>query len=193
MSLVAGLATSSHLALGSYVAVRRSAPARLQKPSDQGTLTILSDLLHILNIISVCDSDTASREAPWTTATSYRILLVIWQMLRDAAAEIRASLEAFDTVPNSFTPSMLIAKNIIKVVVELHNIGDPLAGLDLTNLDTPDPETLSAVLEEGESLTVRLIRRICQVRSVWAIGTSMATVLEEIMGATQSRGQFELG
>jgi hypothetical protein len=61
----AGLATSVHLSLGSYVSARRSAPSPQQKTvGDDGFITILSDLLKVMHEMGTVQA-LPVWEGPW--------------------------------------------------------------------------------------------------------------------------------
>ncbi|KAI9933625.1 hypothetical protein MW887_008098 [Aspergillus wentii] len=171
-SLVAGLATATHLTLGSYVAVRRSAPFRLQQKSkDDGALSIISELLTGLSrIMAVEELGFAAREAPWATVASFRMLLMIWQVLRRATSEIRKHIKAENKAPEKFEPSMLIFSALMEALVGF--------AADETRYSR-DSDVLSS-LDESEALFMKIIFRICQSRSVWGIGDAMEKLMEEI-------------
>jgi hypothetical protein len=129
-SLIAGLATATHLTLGSYVAVRRSATALLQQTSgEDAMLPILNDLTGTLSNIAGEDREFAFREAPWVTATGYGILLTIWRALRRAISVIQRNLDSFNELPKTSEPCMFIFNTIMEPIMN-HNIKNETADRD---------------------------------------------------------------
>ncbi|RDW89822.1 uncharacterized protein DSM5745_01597 [Aspergillus mulundensis] len=181
-SVIAGLATSTHLTLGNYVSVRRSAP--LLKPhlwGDEGVLAVLNDLASVLSRINGEEGDGATREAPWVTACSYGILLCIWSALKRAGQDIQAHLDTFNELPRTSEPCMLIFNTLM----------DSILGLDGINERDPriwstERHAFVSLLEQGEFLFVSLLLKICRARSAWGIGLSMATVIDEILATPQT-------
>ncbi|KAH8690061.1 fungal-specific transcription factor domain-containing protein [Talaromyces proteolyticus] len=183
-SLIAGLATATHLTLGSYTAVRRSATALLQHTSgEDAMLPILDDLTGTLLNIAGEDREFAFREAPWVTVTGYGILLTIWRVLRGAISDIRSNLESFNKLPKTSESCMLIFNSIMEPI--LHNTGNETADRD-PRLWSRDRSAFASLLDESETLFIQLVQRVCKDRPVWGIGPSMATVLEEIVAASQT-------
>jgi hypothetical protein len=184
-SLIAGLATATHLTLGSYVAVRRSATALLQQTSgEDAMLPILNDLTGTLSNIAGEDREFAFREAPWVTATGYGILLTIWRALRRAISDIRRNLDSFNELPKTSEPCMFISNTIMEPILN-HNTKNETADRD-PRLWSRDRNAFASLLDESEALFIRLVQGVCKDRPVWGIGPSMATVLEEIMAAGQT-------
>lgn len=184
-SLIAGLATATHLTLGRYVAVRRSATALLQQTSgEDAMLPILNDLTSTLSNIAGEDREFAFREAPWVTATGYGILLTIWRALRRAISDIRRNLDSFNELPKTSESSMLIFNTIVEPILS-HNIANETGDRD-PRLWSRDRNAFASLLDESEALFIQLVQRVCKDRPVWGIGPSMATVLEEIVAAGQT-------
>lgn len=179
-SVVAGLATSTHLTLGNYVAVRRSAP--LLQPhlwGDEGILALLADLVGALSKI-VGEGEGRCREPPWATASSYGILLCMWAALRRASKDIRNHIDTFNELPRTCESSMLIFNTLVEaVVVSAGGERDP-------RIWSPDRDSFVGLLEQGERLYLSLMQRVCRDRSVWGLGPSMVAVIEEVLAAPAS-------
>ncbi|KAL3431034.1 hypothetical protein BDV09DRAFT_9470 [Aspergillus tetrazonus] len=184
-SVLAGLATSTHLTLGDYVSVRRSAP--LLPPhlwGDEGVLAVLNDLASALTRIVGDDGEGAYREAPWVTAASYGIMLCIWAALRRAGKDIQTHLDTFNVPPRTSESCMLIFNTLMEAV---------LLGLDAGGANhvrdpriwSTDRNNLVDLLSQGELLFVSLLQRVCKDRYLWGIGPSMATIVDEIIASRQ--------
>lgn len=113
-SLIAGMAASTHLTQGNYVATRRSIPVVPQHVSDKGILALLNDLSGALSCISGEDQEQVSYEAPWTTVASHGILLCIWGALRRATTDIRHHLGTFNELPRTSESCMLIFNSLME-------------------------------------------------------------------------------
>lgn len=182
-SVVAGLATSTHLTLGNYVAVRRSAP--LLQPhlwGDEGILALLGDLAGALCRIVGEGGEGRCREPPWATASSYGILLCMWAALRRAGKDIRNHLDTFNELPRTSESAMLIFNTLVEAVAAAGGGGrDP-------RIWSTDRDSFVGLLEEGEGLYLALMQRACRDRSVWGLGPSMVNVVEEVLAAPPSTG-----
>ncbi|KAL4900900.1 hypothetical protein BDW74DRAFT_187984 [Aspergillus multicolor] len=181
-SVIAGLATSAHLNLGNYVSVRRSAP--LLKPhlwDDEGVLAVLNDLASVLSRITGEEGDGVPPEAPWVTACSYGILLCIWSALKRARQDIQAHLDTFNELPRMSESCMLIFNTLMESVLRLGGVNerDP-------RIWSTERHAFVSLLEQGEFLFVSLLLKICRTRTVWGIGPSMATVIDEILATPQA-------
>ena len=183
-SILAGLATSTHLTLGNYVAIRRSAP--LLQPDlwgDEGILALLADLAGALSKIAGEEGGRRCREPPWATASSYGILLCMWAALRRAGKDIRIHLDTFNELPRTSESSMLIFNTLVEAVAA--SAGgrerDP-------RIWSTDRDSFVGLLEQGEGLYISLLQRACRDRSVWGLGPSMVTVVEEVLAAPPSTG-----
>ncbi|KAL4874791.1 hypothetical protein BJY04DRAFT_233270 [Aspergillus karnatakaensis] len=185
-SVIAGLATSTHLTLGNYVSVRRSAP--LLPPhlwGDEGVLAVLNDLASALTRIAGEEGERAYREAPWVTAGSYGILLCIWGALRRAGKDIQNHLDTFNELPRRSESCMLIFNTLMESIVLSLNGGPHEPATQDPRIWSTDHNTFLGLLEQGEMLFVTLMQRVCGERCLWGIGPSMATVVDEILAAPQ--------
>lgn len=179
-TVVAGLATATHLTLGRYSGTRRSLEALMQnKTGDDAVIMILDEAMALLSLILSSDRNDAMREPPWATMASYRIVLAIWRSLRWAASEVRARSAAASQglqVRRRFETPTVIFHAIMDVAMEEtalpQNAGQQLGGLDAL---------LAASPELGEACYAKAVLEFWRKRSVWPIGTAMATVLEEIV------------
>ncbi|PYH55256.1 uncharacterized protein BO96DRAFT_80206 [Aspergillus niger CBS 101883] len=183
-SLIAGLAASTHLMRGNFVAVRRSAPLLAPRlGSNEGVLALLSELSAALASIFSDDSQNLSYEAPWVTVTSYGVLLCIWGALRCATTEIYDHLNTFNELPRTSEPCMLIFNALIEATL----LYSPATRRDRDVRDprlwSRDREVFSTLLEQGQLLFADLVKIFCQQRLVWSIGPSMLAVLREIPDA----------
>lgn len=185
-TVVAGLATATHLTLGRYAGTRRSLEALMQnKTGDDAVIMILDEAMALLSTILSSDEHDAVREAPWATMTSYRIVLAIWRSLRWAASEMRMRSAAASQgqVRRRFEAPTVIFHAIMDVAMEEtplpgqqqaspgQNEG-PAQGLDALMAASP---------ELGEACYAKAVLGFWKKRGVWPVGTSMATVLEEIV------------
>ncbi|KAL4965123.1 uncharacterized protein BDV14DRAFT_200111 [Aspergillus stella-maris] len=180
-SVIAGLATSTHLTLGNYVSVRRSAPLLLPHLwGDEGVLAVLHDLASALARIVGEEGEGCYREAPWVTAGSYGILLCIWSALRRATKDIQNHLDTFNELPRISESCMLIFNTLMESVLGFGGrVRDP-------RIWSTNRQAFASLLEEGELLFVSLLQRVCRDRFVWGIGPSMATVIDEILATPQT-------
>ncbi|KAF7559172.1 hypothetical protein G7046_g4973 [Stylonectria norvegica] len=161
-SVVAGLATATHLTLGLYAGSRRSLQSLLQHNfGDDAVLMILDEAMDGLASICRSDRQDALREAPWTTVSTYRILLAIWRSLRWAASQVRGRSGSTMQEPYRRGAAGVIYSSIMEVVLqqERHD-------------ESPDM---------SETYFTRAVLHFWKERSVWALGASMTTVLEDII------------
>ena len=180
-SLIAGLAASTHLMRGNFVAVRRSAPLLVSRlGGNEGVLALLSELSAALATIFGEDSQKLSYEAPWVTVTSYGVLLCIWGALRRATTEIRDHLNTFNELPRTSESCMLIFNALIEATL----LYSPATRRDRDSRDprlwSTNREVFSTLLEQGQWLFADLVKTFCQQRLVWSIGPSMLAILREI-------------
>ncbi|KAF4960758.1 hypothetical protein FSARC_10387 [Fusarium sarcochroum] len=161
-SVVAGLATATHLTLGRYTGSRRSLYSLMKHNSgDDAVLFVLEDTMDALSSTFNGNGSTSDAlfEPPWVTVATYRILLASWRSFRWAASEIRGGDNParirYDT------PSVIF-----------NAIASATFGGELI----PSPVT-------GEASFTEAIRRFWKARSVWSIGSSMVPVLNEIVSA----------
>ncbi|KAK7701517.1 hypothetical protein SLS64_010262 [Diaporthe eres] len=177
-SVVAGLATATHLTLGRYAGTRRSLEALLQhNTGDDAVIMILDEAMALLSSILSSNQQDALREPPWATMASYRIVLAIWRSLRWAASEMRAR--------SADGPQGQIRRRFEAPTVIFHAIMD--VAMEETALpgQNAGPEGLDAIMaaspELGEACYAKAVMGFWRKRSVWPIGSSMATVIEEIV------------
>ncbi|KAF6833537.1 zinc finger protein ADR1 [Colletotrichum musicola] len=172
-SLVAGLTTATHLTLGLQVGARRSLQNLLRYNSgDDGMLVFLDDLMEVLSSVIVPGKQDPLREAPWATVATYRILLAIWRLLRWAAGEMRRKAGSQPTVRGRYEPSTIVFNSILEVI---HRPEDRRASVR-------DPSASGMASEQDSE--VRFTDTVLQFwkdRPVWAMGSCMTTVLEEII------------
>ncbi|KAI1370861.1 hypothetical protein F4677DRAFT_338783 [Hypoxylon crocopeplum] len=196
----AGLLTATHLTLGSYVTFKRTTHALTQQnfgqtSGDDSIIAIMDDLTEAMSGIASLAPDLAIREVPWITTASYRILLIIWQALRQSIANTRKKLEkSLNAGPNGRTlgSSALIFNSIMEIALQYDC--QPDTNAKQTRLWTVDPTTLMVTLDESEATFMNLVMRICRDRSVWAIGPSMAGVVSDIIATRANlQTQVELG
>lgn len=177
-SVVAGLATATHLTLGRYAGTRRSLEALLQhNTGDDAVIMILDEAMALLSSILFSDPQDALREPPWATMASYRIVLAIWRSLRWAASEMRgrSANGSQGQVRRRFEAPTVIFHAIMDVAVEETAVPGQDAGQE--GLDA----VMAASPELGEACYAKAVLGFWRKRGVWPIGTSMATVLEEIV------------
>lgn len=179
-SLISGMAASTHLTQRNYVAIRRSVSIVPQHlGADEGILALLNDLSGALSRISGENQEQVIYETPWTTVTSYGILLCIWGALRRATTDIRHHLDTFNELPRTSESCMLIFNSLME---------SALLSLSAENDRTPrdprlwrtDRSVFTSLLEGGESFFIGLMKRFCVRRCPWGIGSSMLAVLGEI-------------
>lgn len=177
-SVVAGLATATHLTLGRYAGTRRSLEALLQhNTGDDAVIMILDEAMALLSSILSSGEHDALREPPWATMASYRIVLAIWRSLRWAASEMRtrSAAESQGQIRRRFEAPTVIFHAIMDVAMEETSLPGQNAGQE--GLDA----MMAASPELGEACYAKAVLGFWKKRSVWPIGSSMATVLEEIV------------
>ncbi|KAH8663334.1 hypothetical protein BGZ61DRAFT_143294 [Ilyonectria robusta] len=168
-SIVAGLATATHLTLGLYAGARRGQQCMSRPISgDDAILVILDEAMEALSLIRTSDRQAALHEAPWSMVASYRILLAIWRSLRWAAGEVRRRQLSQTSVHRRFEASVVIFNSIMEVLwpQQDQEIGNAKGGL----ICLPD---------EGEMYFTKSVLWFWKERNVWAVGPCMVTVLDE--------------
>lgn len=191
-TVVAGLATATHLTLGRYSGTRRSLEALMQnKTGDDAVIMILDEAMALLSLILSSDRQDAMREPPWATMASYRIVLAIWRSLRWAASEVRARSAAAAAhqgqmqVRRRFETPAVIFHAIMDVAMEETTALAPQAPPGQNDarqqLGGLDDALLAASPELGEACYAKAVLEFWRKRCVWPVGASMATVLEEIV------------
>ncbi|KAI0126252.1 hypothetical protein BJ170DRAFT_685486 [Xylariales sp. AK1849] len=185
----AALLTATHLTIGSYVTFKRMTralkhPLPGQDCGDDSIIAVMDEVTAALSTISGLPLNLAAREAPWTTAASYRILLIVWRALRQAISNTREKLEKLSatgaTLKHHMLGSSSLTFNSILETMLQHDY-KPDAPIKRARLWTVDPAALTLSLDESEAIFMDLLIRICKERSVWSIGPSMAAVLAEMI------------
>lgn len=181
-SVVAGLATATHLTLGRYAGTRRSLESLLQHNSgDDAVIMILDEAMALLSAILSSDRQDSLREPPWATMASYRVVLAIWRSLRWAASEMRARAAGSQAqARRRFEAPTVIFHAIMDVAMEETALPGQQDGGREAGLEGLDA-LMAASPELGEACFTKAVLGFWKKRSVWPIGTSMATVLEEII------------
>ncbi|KAK6193295.1 hypothetical protein LQW54_012596 [Pestalotiopsis sp. IQ-011] len=182
--IFAGLVTATHLTMGSYVTYKRTTHATQQhKNSDDGMLAVIDELTDALSAISALRPALATREPPWITAVSYRLLLTIWRTLHVAAADINEKLGKAEGVltSRSFGSSVLIFNSILETVVHSDQWQRDTHTPEHRGLWSFNADTIISTLAEGEADLTKLIQKICRSRSVWVIGPSLADAMQDAM------------
>ncbi|KAH6884927.1 hypothetical protein B0T10DRAFT_492986 [Thelonectria olida] len=173
-TVVAGLATATHMTLGLYSGARRGQLALPGSSSgDDAILVILDEAMDVLLSIYNGDSQAALLEAPWATVTTYRILLAIWRSLRWAARELRTRSLPEGRMHRRYEAPAVIFNAVMEVVQSQQEQQD----------DYHDAFSLFPSPDEGEERFTRTVLRFWKERNAWALGSSMATVLEEAISA----------
>ena len=172
-SLVAGLATAVHLTLGRYTGSRRSIVSMLYHSSgDDLVLSILEDCTDVLQSICGGSQSDAIREAPWATVASHRIFLTLWRSLRWAATEMRIRTPGTTQGRKLFDTPVVIYNAIIRAI-------SPQDGQYENSVNS-----MAYTSPEGsEGRFAQALLQFWRQRSVWAIGPSMVTILEEIVAS----------
>ncbi|KAH7140226.1 hypothetical protein B0J13DRAFT_504295 [Dactylonectria estremocensis] len=167
-SIVAGLATATHLTLGLYAGARRGQQCMSRPISgDDAILVILDEAIEALSSIRMTDRRAALHETPWSIVASYRILLAIWRSLRWAAGEVRTRQLSQSPLQRRYEASVVIFNSIMEVLwLQQHQEGNVNGAL----LCLPD---------EGENCFTKAVSWFWKERNVWAVGSCMATVLDE--------------
>lgn len=175
-TVVAGLATATHMTLGLYSGARRGQLALPGTSSgDDAILVILDEAMEALSAIYNNDGQQALFESPWATVTRYRILLAVWRSLRWAGRELRARSLPDGQVHRRYEACAVIFNSVMEVIGGSQR-GQQEQGYEEAFAMFPSPE-------EGEAHFTRTVLMFWKERNVWAMGSSMATVLEEAISA----------
>lgn len=169
----AALATAAHLTLGNYVTTRRSGLS-----VDETTLNILSETLKVMHETATPDR-SAPWEGPWTSTQAFRLLLILWRILRMSVAQLqdKGHLSNVSDYPRHFRPAKTVIEGVISA---LQLYGDnPLISSIPTN-----PEEAS---DQWEDQYMQWMQQMCDRRDVWDVGFSMTKVLEEIYDTETER------
>ncbi|KAF8857055.1 hypothetical protein BDZ45DRAFT_449718 [Acephala macrosclerotiorum] len=181
-SPAAGLATSVHLNLGNYVSARRSGSSSRRKPiGEHGFIAILDEMLKAMQEMGMSDS-LSPWEGPWTTVQGFKILIILWQALRFSIAELQGQVcptPGGDKYAKIYDPARVVVHAIITAL----NIYDP-QGHYVSHESLSTMEGLESV-DQLETQFIHWIRKLCDRRDVWDIGTSMGKVLDEICAETE--------
>ncbi|KAL0931833.1 zinc finger protein ADR1 [Colletotrichum truncatum] len=180
-SVVAGLTTATHLTLGLQIGARRSLQNLLRYNSgDDGMLVFLDELMDVLYSAGRPEKHGFLCEAPWATVATYRVLLAIWRLLRWASGEIRRKSGLETSVRNRFEASTIVFHSILEVL----NQSEELNGQSrCVSLPAREPTALGMASEACEARFMETVLQFWKNRPVWAMGSFMTTVLEEIISA----------
>jgi hypothetical protein len=162
----AGLATAAHLTLGNYVTTRRSG-----LNVNDCTLNILGEALKVMHEMATPDR-SAAWEGPWSSIQGFRMLLILWRILRMSIAQMqneRTSLNAIK-YPAHFRPANTVIEGVISAL-RLYSENSFISSI------STDPEDAS---DQWEDQYMQWMHQICDRRDVWDVGLSMTKVLEEI-------------
>jgi hypothetical protein len=162
----AGLATAAHLTLGNYVTTRRSGLS-----VDDSTLNILGEALKVMHEMAT-PGRAAGWEGPWVSIQGFRMLLILWRILRMSIAQIRSEQASLEIIkyPAHFRPAKTIIEGVISA---LRLYGENSSVLSIAT----DSE---AEYNQWEERYLQWMHQICDRRDVWDVGLSMTKVLEEI-------------
>ncbi|KAK0378158.1 zinc finger protein ADR1 [Colletotrichum limetticola] len=197
-SVVAGLTTATHLTMGLQVGARRSLQNLLRYNSgDDGMLIFLDDLMDVLSSVTSIERQDPLREAPWATVATYKILLAIWRLLRWATGEMRRKSGTQPTVRTRFEASTIVFNSILEVLQRQEDIDG-----QTRRLSVRESTALGMASEASEVRFMETVLQFWKGRPVWAMGSFMTTVLEEVisagdakkvMAAQENFGWFGLG
>ncbi|KAK6209482.1 zinc finger protein ADR1 [Colletotrichum tabaci] len=185
-SVVAGLTTATHLTMGLQIGARRSLQNLLRYNSgDDGMLVLLDDLMDVLSSVTSTRRQDPSREAPWATVATYKILLAIWRLLRWAAGETRrkAGSSSRATVRVRFEASTIIFNSILEILQQQEEGGQQLDGGQARRVSVRESAALGMAPEASEARFVETVLQFWKDRPVWPMGSFMTTVLEEVISA----------
>ncbi|TIA71204.1 hypothetical protein D6C76_07298 [Aureobasidium pullulans] len=156
-TLAAGLATSTHLILGSGVATRRAAVTTRRASSEGVSLTMWDDLLKSVPVILESAEHNSIQGPPWMTAQAYRLLLLLWRTLRVAIQDLE---KTGDKTP-------LSAFNPAKIMIQL--IRESLDSLVSPERDSdtgPDEVEASLMLLMSRAFGTTSIPINCMIRDI---------------------------
>ncbi|KAK1523192.1 zinc finger protein ADR1 [Colletotrichum paranaense] len=178
-SVVAGLTTATHLTMGLQVGARRSLQNLLRYNSgDDGMLIFLDDLMDVLSSVTSIERQDPLREAPWATVATYKILLAIWRLLRWATGEMRRKSGTQPTVRTRFEASTIVFNSILEVLQRQEDIDG-----QTRRLSVRESTALGMASEASEVRFMETVLQFWKGRPVWAMGSFMTTVLEEVISA----------
>ncbi|KAK1691417.1 hypothetical protein BDP55DRAFT_724004 [Colletotrichum godetiae] len=178
-SVVAGLTTATHLTMGLQVGARRSLQNLLRYNSgDDGMLVFLDDLMDVLSSVTNIERQDPLREAPWATVATYKILLAIWRLLRWATGEMRRKAGTQPTVRIRFEASTIVFNSILEVL----QLQEDISG-QTRRLSVRESTALGMASEASEVRFMETVLQFWKQRPVWAMGSFMTTVLEEVISA----------
>ena len=163
-SLTAGLATTAHCILGSAVAKRRGMASTRRLFAQDSSMTAWEDLLKSVTLVHESVEDSSCHQAPWMTALSYRVLLLLWRTLRRAIAELEEASSATSGA-GSFSPAGTLTSLVCEKVRSLLN--DENA--------KPDPRDSRAIEAGFLSLLAQLFDKITN-----PVGIAISNILCEI-------------
>lgn len=183
-SLIAGMATSTLLTRGNFVAIRRSAPIFPPNiDSNEGILALLGELSRGILTIFGDSLDIVTYEPPWATVASYGILLCIWGALSAASTEICCHIDTFNELPRTSDSCFLIFNTLMESSLQQISPGNERWTRD-HRLWSRDQGTFTSLLQESETFILAMIGSFCRQRYRWGIGPSMIAVLGEIPNMT---------
>ncbi|TVY94021.1 hypothetical protein LAWI1_G000288 [Lachnellula willkommii] len=176
-SPAAGLATSVHLNLGDYVASRRSGSTARRKPiAENGFVAILDEMLRAMHEMGT-SIISPPWEGPWTTVQGFKILIILWQALRFSIAELQSQVSPPPGV-NKYTKVYDPARSVVHCIITALDIYDSLE-IHISHESLSTAEDLDNV-DQLETQFIHWMRKLCDRRDVWDIGSSMGKVLDEI-------------
>ncbi|UQC78396.1 uncharacterized protein CLUP02_03873 [Colletotrichum lupini] len=182
-SVVAGLTTATHLTMGLQVGARRSLQNLLRYNSgDDGMLIFLDDLMDVLSSVTSIERQDPLREAPWATVATYKILLAIWRLLRWATGEMRRKSGTQPTVRTRFEASTIVFNSILEVLQRQEDIDG-----QTRRLSVRESTALGMASEASEVRFMETVLQFWNGRPVWAMGSFMTTVLEEVISAGDAK------
>jgi len=117
-ALAAGLATAAHCVLGSANAKRRAFAGKQRRFGEDSSMTAWEDLLKTVTVVCNSTLDITPRAPPWMTALGYRMLLLLWRILRRAIREVERSPPPLATRAGSFSPANIIISLVCEKVQE---------------------------------------------------------------------------
>ncbi|KAH6662353.1 hypothetical protein B0J14DRAFT_287961 [Halenospora varia] len=161
----AGLATAAHLTLGDYVTTRRSGLG-----VNDSTIHTLGEALKVMHEMSM-PHPSAAWEGPWLSIQAFRVLLVLWRILRTSTAQIQNESPP-DSIryPTHFRPAAAVIEGVVSALRIYSN------SQSISSLSSDAQEAV----EHLEDQYMQWMHQICDRRDVWDVGQSMTKVLEEI-------------
>lgn len=153
----AGLATAAHLALGNYVTIRRSGVG-----VNDSTLHTLGEALKAMHEMST-PHRSAAWEGPWSSIQGFKLLLILWRILRTSIIQIQNE-NSSDIIryPSHFRPAVVVIEGVTSALRLYSDVSSDGASGQL------------------EDQYIHWMHQICDRRDVWDVGHSMTKILEEI-------------